>query len=255
MKKILFVCLTVVLLLAIVPIGIVSAETLPTITISNVWGAPGSNVDITISISNNPGIIASAFCVSYDSNSFEYIGYKEGYLTNYNIKDHSDKGFVSFVSVENEDLDNNGDMLTLTFKIKETAEYGEYAVDLLNNNPDKYGDSLHNSFANSKEQYIVPIVEAGTITVSDETPFVFGDVNNDGAINNKDLGILMQYLNEFDVKIVYNAADVTGDGIVNNKDYGLLMQYCNGWDVILGGKTSYIADVENYGNQGPLVFF
>ncbi len=62
---------------------------------------------------------------------------------------------------------------------------------------------------------------------------VSGDINGDGSINNKDLGLLMQYLNGWDVVISEDAADVNGDDSVNNKDYGLLMQYLNNWDVEL----------------------
>lgn len=64
-------------------------------------------------------------------------------------------------------------------------------------------------------------------------PYTPGDINNDGQINNKDLGIFMQYLNGWEVEIVADAADVNGDGAVNNKDYGILMQYLNGWNVEL----------------------
>ena len=60
-----------------------------------------------------------------------------------------------------------------------------------------------------------------------------GDVNGDGAVNNKDLGVLMQYLNGWPVEITDDAADVNGDNSINNKDYGLLMQYVNGWPVEL----------------------
>lgn len=60
-----------------------------------------------------------------------------------------------------------------------------------------------------------------------------GDINADGAINNKDLGLLMQYLNDWGVEINTDAADVNGNGSINNKDYGLLMQYLNGWDIEL----------------------
>ena len=60
-----------------------------------------------------------------------------------------------------------------------------------------------------------------------------GDINGDGKTNNKDLGLLMQYLNGWDVAISDTVADVNGDGRINNKDYGLLMQFVNGWDVVL----------------------
>ena len=67
-----------------------------------------------------------------------------------------------------------------------------------------------------------------------EPEFTYGDLSGDGKVNNKDLGLLMQKLNGWDVEINMDAADVNGDGKVNNKDYGLLMQYLNGWDVTLG---------------------
>ncbi len=65
-------------------------------------------------------------------------------------------------------------------------------------------------------------------------PFEYGDINGDRVVNNKDLGILMQYLNDWEVTIVRVASDVNVDDKVNNKDYGLLMQYLNDWDVTLG---------------------
>ena len=60
-----------------------------------------------------------------------------------------------------------------------------------------------------------------------------GDVTGDGKVNVRDLGLLQQYLNGFDVTIVEAAADVTGDGKINVRDLGLLQQYLNGFDVVL----------------------
>lgn len=82
---------------------------------------------------------------------------------------------------------------------------------------------------------------AQTFAVDNEIPFEIiekplytsGDINDDESINNKDLGLLMQYLNNWDVQINTDAADVNKDSAVNNKDYGLLMQYLNNWDVEL----------------------
>ena len=58
-----------------------------------------------------------------------------------------------------------------------------------------------------------------------------GDLNSDGRKNNKDLALLMQKLNGWDVSVSEVAADVNSDGAQNNKDYALLMQYLNGWSV------------------------
>ena len=50
-----------------------------------------------------------------------------------------------------------------------------------------------------------------------------GDLNSDGSVDNRDLGLLQKYLNEYDVSIRIEAADVNADGKVNNRDLGLLM--------------------------------
>ena len=67
---------------------------------------------------------------------------------------------------------------------------------------------------------------------------VYGDLNADGKINNKDLGLLQQYLSDYEVTIVLDAADVNADGKVNNKDLGLLQQYLSDWEVTLGPTES-----------------
>ena len=67
---------------------------------------------------------------------------------------------------------------------------------------------------------------------------VYGDVNGDGNVNNRDLGILQQYLNDYEVTIDLEAADVTHDDKVNNRDLGLLQQYLNDWDVTLEPEDS-----------------
>lgn len=68
--------------------------------------------------------------------------------------------------------------------------------------------------------------------------YTYGDVNNDSKVNVKDLGLLQQHLNGWEVQIHALAADVTADGKVNVKDLGLLQQYLNGWDVTPGGTDS-----------------
>ena len=62
---------------------------------------------------------------------------------------------------------------------------------------------------------------------------IHGDVNNDHRIDNKDLGLLMQYINGWTVEICIDHTDMNGDEKINNKDYALLMQFINGWNVEL----------------------
>lgn len=58
-----------------------------------------------------------------------------------------------------------------------------------------------------------------------------GDINDDGIKNNKDLALLIQYINGWNVTINKENADTNFDGKINNKDYALLMQYINGWEI------------------------
>ena len=60
-----------------------------------------------------------------------------------------------------------------------------------------------------------------------------GDANGDGKVNVRDLGVMQQYLNGWDVTLIESACDVNGDGKINVRDMGLLQQYLNGWDVDL----------------------
>ena len=82
-------------------------------------------------------------------------------------------------------------------------------------------------------------VVASTATAAD---VLYGDLNGDGAINNRDMALLQQYINKWDVTIDAAAADVTADGAVNNRDLALLQQYINKWDVQLGPDEPEVPD-------------
>lgn len=61
-----------------------------------------------------------------------------------------------------------------------------------------------------------------------------GDANGDGSVNNRDLGMLQQYLNGWGTGVDTAALDLNNDGKVNNRDLGLLQQHLNSWGVELG---------------------
>ena len=74
----------------------------------------------------------------------------------------------------------------------------------------------------------------GAVCSASAAAVVYGDVNGDGRVNNRDLGLLQQYLNGWEAAVDRIASDVNDDTRINNRDLGLLQQYLNGWDVRLG---------------------
>lgn len=67
-----------------------------------------------------------------------------------------------------------------------------------------------------------------------EVAALIGDTNGDGKINNRDLGLLQQYLADMDVDICLEVCDTNADGKINNRDLGLLQQYLADFEVELG---------------------
>lgn len=116
----------------------------------------------------------------------------------------------------------DGVVVLLTFRVKEGAAVGTTDITLSYNPEDVYDTEFNN---------VGFRVENGIVTVVEYVP---GDVNRDGKVNNKDLGLLQQVINEWDVNYDSNAADTNGDSRINNKDLGLLQRYLNAWDVTLG---------------------
>ena len=62
----------------------------------------------------------------------------------------------------------------------------------------------------------------------------YGDVNNDGSIDLKDVTELRRALADWDVTINEKAADVNKDGSLDLKDLVILRRYlAGGWDIDL----------------------
>ena len=70
--------------------------------------------------------------------------------------------------------------------------------------------------------------ECGDLRELPEKPtYEQGDINGDGKVNNRDLGILQRYLNGGQATAIEEMLDVNGDGKVNNRDLGILQRILN----------------------------
>ena len=56
-----------------------------------------------------------------------------------------------------------------------------------------------------------------------------GDADGNGKINNRDLGLLQQWLSGYEVTVDTAACDLDNNGKVNNRDLGILQQQLSGF--------------------------
>lgn len=140
----------------------------PSLKISNASAMAGQEVTLDLTLSGNPGIMAMAFSITYDNSQFAFVDVSKGFISTPTFKDHSDKGYVAFSVSETSDKTTNGTIMSLKFKIKDSAKPGKYTISLGNPNYEKYGSKIDNCFSNSKEELIVPDIISGIITVEGE---------------------------------------------------------------------------------------
>ena len=79
-------------------------------------------------------------------------------------------------------------------------------------------------------EYLLTVTDGviQNVTLIPDAPAVEpGDVNGDGKVNNRDLGLLQKFLNGSAVTIDTDAADLYDDGKINNRDLGLLQKKLN----------------------------
>ena len=196
--------------------------TAPTFFVTSSQVRLGEEVKVDVVIKNNPGIISMKLKLGYDENVLELVGAEGGEFTNVYYGETDKQPFIiNWVDSINPDNTTDGVIATITFKVKEDAQLGESTITVDYDAEDVFNSAMEN--VSIEKNYAI-------INVIKNVP---GDATGDEEINNKDLAILMQYLNEWDVELDVDAVDVNDDGAVNNKDYALLMQYLNEWDVEL----------------------
>ena len=195
----------------------------PAFVLDTVSACAGDTVQVALRVVNNPGIVALRTCVTYDPAILtptamveqDFAGATFGPLTANPLS-------IMWVDTIHPDVTDDGVVALLTFTVAADAPVGD--------------SPLLVSFVDVEDIYnadfetVTFTTVHGGVSVVDYVP---GDINGDTKVNVRDLGLLQQYLNGWDVVIGPAASDVTGDGKVNVRDLGLLQQYLNGWDVTL----------------------
>lgn len=199
----------------------------PTIIVGTVEGHPGDIVTVPVSIQDNPGFIDMKLKLSFDPALTLIEVQDTGILPG---NEHSNTLGNPYILVWNNDTTANDDLyvdgviVNLVFQISESAEAGEYYVNI--------------SYDNSQEEildYDLNTVEFAVVNGTVATNIgILGDANGDGEFTFNDVTVLYFYLlngnvTEITPKSLTNA-DLNHDGVVSVSDITLM------YNRLLGGK-------------------
>lgn len=200
-------------------------ETDADFAVATVEGTAGSTVQVTVSAINNPGIVSTKVKVYFDTAALKFVGFTEGNfsLSGYSTSDPevaNEKGYFIINWCDAIHPDSAADLLgTLSFEILEGTAAGFYGITI--------EFSCPNDVFNANDDTVWFNAVNGGVNVTDVIP---GDVDGNGKLNNRDLGLLQMYLNEGDLTgKTFNdaAADLDGNGKLNNRDLGALQKLLN----------------------------
>ena len=196
----------------------------PQIVVESKTTSAGSTVAVNISIANNPGFVTMGIQVAYDSNltllSVSDTGLVLGQMFSTEIENPQPLYWANPTATA--DCTVNGKIATLTFKVADNAEEGEYHIRV------SYDYDNYDIYNQSGEAVQFATVN-GTLTVTD---VVYGDVNGDGRVNNLDGMVLMRHLAKwpsYPASMISPGADVNADGRINNLDGMILMRHLAKW--------------------------
>lgn len=113
--------------------SMVIASSDPMINVSSAITKSGESVDVTISMQNNPGIITMRLYVDYDNSIMELTGFKDHSLIPGKVHTETELNIFPYClywdnGSASSNYTANGDLITLTFKLKENVEDGNYPV-------------------------------------------------------------------------------------------------------------------------------
>ena len=198
-------------------------EDAPAFVVDNANACYGKTFTIAISTRNNPGVVSYRLRVHYDTDLLELISAEEGAFAGITYGPTIANPFVmTWCDTVHPDNTTDDVVTYLTFRAKEGVDPTATTISLTYDLVDVYNTVW-------ESVYFYPI--SGTVQLM---AVEIGDVNDDGQINTRDLGLLQRYLNGWDVEIALDACDIDANGKINVRDFALLERYLNGWDVQLG---------------------
>ncbi len=197
------------------------ASKLPVLTVPNVQGYVGQTVEIPVVLSNNPGLKAMEFTVSYNAAALKLVDVKDGGLFGsftWNAGAARTGSAIITLGGENEiaDTTTNGTAVTLVFEIVSASENASVSISY-------QGGEVYSGDTGAVDV----VIDNGSVAIK---TFMLGDVNKDGVVDIKDVTILRRYLagTVAAETVDQPAADCNEDGVVDIKDVTILRRYLAG---------------------------
>ena len=199
----------------------------PRLVLSPATAAAGGSFTVTLSIENNPGIAALLVALSYDKDALTLDSVENGGMfSGYTAGDAR----VRFLFDEEENVTDDGVLITLAFTVKDGTPDGVYPI------------SFAVREASDCDLVDVEIASAyGGVTVV--SGVLWGDANGDGEISTKDVVLLRRFLANYDDTTgassvaIEAGADANGDGGVSTKDVVIIRRYLANYDDSTGTST------------------
>ncbi len=228
MKKIISFVMVLAMLISCMPLSIFAIEGADecTIRVESTSGVPGSTVEMSVVVENNPGILGATLKLSWDTGlTLTAVECGEAFsslnMTKPN-KWQTSGGIYLFYGEALSDEDViDGSILDLTFEVDENAEFGKsYGVRVSYESGDIYDKDLNP---------VDPMIVNGMVDIT----CMPGDVNSDKRVNALDLILLCRFIADgskndpdgYNTKINEIAGDVNADGRWNALDLILICRF------------------------------
>ena len=203
----------------ITPYNYVPDSDVTAVIIPVVSANPGETVTVPITLQANPGLDNLELLVYYNSQDLTLDSVENGEIFSAAefSKDVRDDGSCKFRWVSDKSNTNNGNLLYLTFTVKDTADKEGYLIDI----------EVENSHNGSEESDVISV--PGLIKYDKELRY--GDVNGDNSADIADAVMIIRYdiglTNFTDEQKLYG--DVNADGDVDFADAIRILRFDAGF--------------------------
>ncbi len=206
-----------------------------TLRISSETAAPGKEIQVKLSLENNPGIASVKVKVGFGSElTLTNVEFNSAELggTSTPPQNLTSPVTLSWLRPTQGNYYDDSLFATLTFTVNSDA----IGVGENEKNVTITATYDQDNVYDETEQNVPMTVIDGQVKI---TNYIAGDINGDGVCNQKDLTRLFQHYADWDVWVNRPVMDVNGDGSLNQKDLTRLCQYFADWDVEIFAMPGY----------------